>query len=53
MIKVDARIKARAETCIWETAFGDASIADAESDSRRFYALRLGKFNATERNISA
>ena len=28
--------KARAETCIWETAFGDASIADAESVPRRF-----------------
>ncbi len=30
--------KVRAETCIWETAFGDASIADVESDSHHLYA---------------
>ena len=33
-------------------AFGDAENTDAESDSRRFYALRLGKFNAPGRHIS-
>ncbi len=53
MIKVDARVKARADTLSGRTAFGDASESDAESDSRRFYALRLGKFNAFGRHISA
>ena len=38
MIKVDARVKARADTLSGRTAFGDASESDAESDSRRFYA---------------
>ena len=40
MIKVDARVKARADTLSGRTAFGDASESDAESDSRRFYALQ-------------
>ena len=35
------------------TAFGDASESDAESDSRRLYALRLKRFNAPQRHISA
>ncbi|MBQ9363691.1 MAG: KilA-N domain-containing protein [Bacteroidaceae bacterium] len=35
------------------TAIGDAENTDAESGSRRFYALRLGKFNALGCNISA
>ncbi len=35
-----------------ETAFGDASIADVESDSRHLYALRLVKFNALRCKIS-
>jgi len=52
MIKVDARVKARADTLSGRTAFGDASESDVESDSRRFYALRLGKFNARRCKIS-
>ena len=52
MIKVDARVLARADTLSGRTAFGDAENTDAESDSRRFYALRLGKFNAPGRHIS-
>ena len=40
MIKVDARVKARAETLSGRTAFGDASESDAESDSRHLYALQ-------------
>ena len=53
MIKVDAHVKARADTLSGRTAFGDASESDAESDSRHLYALRLGKFNALTRHISA
>ena len=52
MMKVDARVKARAETLSGRKAFGDAENTDAESDSRRFYALRLGKFNARRCKIS-
>ena len=37
MIKVDARVKARADTLSGRTAFGDASESDVESDSRRYY----------------
>ena len=34
--KVDARVKARADTLSGRTAFGDASESDAESDSCHF-----------------
>jgi len=37
MIKVDARVKARAETLSGRKAFGDAENTDAESDSRHYY----------------
>ena len=45
-------MKARADTLSGRKAFGDAENTDAESDSRRFYALRLGKFNARRCQIS-
>ena len=38
MIKVDARVLARAETVSGKTAFGDASKMDAESVPRLCYA---------------
>jgi hypothetical protein len=38
MIKVDARVSARAETVFGKKAFGDASKMDAESVPRLYYA---------------
>ena len=53
MIEVDARARWRELMLVsGRKAFGDASISDAISGSRRFYVLRLGKFNVPGRHIS-
>ena len=52
-MKVDARVKARAETLSGRKAFGDAENTDAESDSRRLYALQLRKVRSATKDTLA